>query len=212
MPGFAAEAGARIPADGGVLVAPILTRSATPTRARLRHDPSMELRRGSRVLPSERVDLAPGWVVLRPRARTTGRITGVIGAERRNFVARAASGSALAAPTQPTLRYYAPRPVQGPRGPGMSNAYNSLALGSAPPAGAYAVVVRNAPAAGAAAGADGFALPIEAPGQTSFTFSPNPGRCQPRLPGYLAEATRQVEVLFVDALGRISAPAPTRVR
>ncbi|MCA9535750.1 MAG: hypothetical protein KC593_18815 [Myxococcales bacterium] len=211
--GFAAAADSVVPADGGVLFVPTLVSGTRrPAAPGASTTPEESLRRGTRALRSERVELAPGWFVLRPQRRTTGAITGLIGTEQRAFVAGPASTEPLPPPVRPSLRYYPSRQVQGPRGPSTTSEYNSLALGGRAPAGAYGVVVRSVTAEGSPAAADGFALPIDTPEQTSFTFSPSGGRCQPSRPGNVASHGQDVEVLFVDAVGRTSEAVAVRVR
>ena len=202
---FAAAAGTTLPADGGVLFAPTLA-SGRPDAAAGPNDPPREsLRRGTRALPSTRIELAPGWVVLRPRARTTGAIRAMAGSSERDFTMARASTEPLAPPSGPRLRFYPSRQVQGgPRGPSTAAAYNTLTISAPAPAGTFGIVVRNAPAAGRPAAADGFAVPLDAPDQVSFSFNNAGGRCQPGRPGELVQQGASVEVLFVDAQGRVS--------
>jgi hypothetical protein len=169
---FAAAAGTTLPADGGVLFAPTLA-SGRPDAAAGPNDPPREsLRRGTRALPSTRIELAPGWVVLRPRARTTGAIRAMAGSSERDFTMARASTEPLAPPSGPRLRFYPSRQVQGgPRGPSTAAAYNTLTISAPAPAGTFGIVVRNAPAAGRPAAADGFAVPLDAPDQVSFSFN-----------------------------------------
>lgn len=202
---FAAAAGATLPADGGVLFAPTLA-SGRPDAAPGPDDPPREsLRRGTRALASTRIELAPGWVVLRPRARTTGAIRAMAGSAEREFNMARASTEPLAPPSGPRLRFYPSRQVQGgPRGPSTAAAYNTLTISAPAPAGTFGIVVRSATAEGGPAAADGFALPLDAPDQVSFSFTSAGGRCQPGRPGNVQQQGTAVEVLFVDAQGRVS--------
>ncbi len=202
---FAAEAGAAIPADGGVLFAPTLASGRPGPAPEANAPPRESLRRGTRALPSTRIELAPGWVVLRPRARTTGAIRAMAGSSQREFTMARASTEPLAPPSGPRLRFYPSRQVQGgPRGPSTAAAYNTLTISAPAPAGTFGVVVRNAPASGRPAVGDGFAVPLDAPDQVSFSFSNAGGRCQPGRPGQVVQQGAAVEVLFVDAQGRVS--------
>lgn len=208
---FAAEEGSTLPADGGVLFAPVVDHSRRAPRP-VGDAPSESLRKGNRALRSVRSELAPGWFVLRPARRTTGAIRAVSGSEQRGFVLGATPAEELAAPARPRLRYFAPHPVQGPRGSSMASPYNSLALDAPPPAQAFAVVVRSVVAEGSPPSSDGFALPIDSPGQTAFSFSPGGGRCQPVRPGRTMESGTEVEVFFVDVAGHASPSVTARVR
>ena len=114
-------------------------------------------------------------------------------------------------PLSPCLRASVvqdPYPLQSTHG--AEDALGGERPGAAP--GAYGVVVRSVTAEGSPAAADGFALPIDTPEQTSFTFSPSGGRCQPSRPGNVASHGQDVEVLFVDAVGRTSEAVAVRVR
>lgn len=203
--GFAAPAGTSLPADGGVLFVPTVVNGTSGegnTFTRANGQPLESLRRGTALLASTRVELAPGWVILHPTTPTHGRVTGVAGGSRRAFsMARAAAPPALAAAQSPSVQYVPPQQQQTPIGVRMSSAYNQLTLARRPPAGAYAVVVRGS-----------FAIPIDDAQQRTFVFSSDAGRCQPMRPGNVVGTNTDVEVLFVDIHGRTSEPVATRVR
>lgn len=210
---FAAEAGATIPADGGVLFAPTLA-SGRPDAAPGPNDPPREsLRRGRRALPSTRIELAPGWVVLRPRARTNGAILAMAGSTEREFTMGPASDTPLAPPSGPRIRFYPRRQVAGgPGGTREAPAYNSLTIAAQAPAGTVGLVVRTAPSAGEDPRADGFAVALDAPDQVSFSFSNAAARCQPVRPGHVLPQGAEVQFLFVDAQGRLSEPVAATVQ
>lgn len=211
--GFAAPAGSALPANGGVLFVPTVAEGAgANSLTRRGGEPLESLRRGAVVLASTRVELAPGWVVLQPTAPTSGRITAMAGSARRAFRLTRGDAPALASARNPSVEYVPPRQQETPIGLRTSPASNTLTLGGRPPAGSYAVVVRQPAAEGRAARASGWAMRIGDAQQVTFTFSPDAGRCQPNNPGYVLPANVDVEVFFVDIRGRLSAPVATRVR
>ena len=212
--GFAAAADSALPADGGVLFVPTLANGRGEGNVFAPHGaaPLESLRRGSRALRSTREELAPGWVLLRPATPHRGRLTAHAGSAQRAFSMAREDGPSLAAPASPSLRYYPSQTVQTRRGRSTASAYNSLSLAQPPPAGAYAVIVRHAAAAGQAPRGDGFGVAIESPAQRTFTFSGDGGRCQPRAPGEVVSAGSDVTVFFVSANGQRSPDANVRVR
>lgn len=210
--GFAAPAGSALPANGGVLFVPTVAEG-DGAGASMRGGPPLEsLRRGTGVLASARVELAPGWVILQPTAPISGRITAMAGATRRAFRLTRGDAPALASARNPSVEYIPQRQQETPIGIRSAPASNTLTLGGRPPAGAYAVIVRQPAADGRAAPPSGWAMRIEDAHQVIFAFSPDAGRCQPNYPGYVLPANVDVEVFFVDIRGRLSAPVVTRVR
>ena len=154
-----------------------------------------------------------GWALLRPAEGLRGRATVVLGAERRAFVFGPRARGTLSAPSAPVVAFHDFTTVGGaPSGrPSRTQAYNSIQLRRAPPSGVRGIIVRYTPAAGQAPRAYGFGVEVEARGQTSFSFGARAGRCSPSLPGNVIAADAHVDVLFVDARGRLSAVASTQV-
>lgn len=207
VPGFAAEANATLPANGGVLVLPTVraTRRRVPPPSR---PAALSLVRAGRRIPVEQVDLAPGWSILRPAQPTSGTLTARLGSASRRFVFGPADNQPLPAPSTVSVSY-----VQPPhRADGMRSepAQNTVRLGTPAPASAYAIVVRPVPAQGATSSPPGFALRLESQDQVEFRLGDR-DFCGPPVPGAVVQTGTTVEVLYVDARGRLSAPQTVQV-
>lgn len=212
--GFGVRAGSSVPEDGGVLLVPTRASGYGARGAGLGELAAVPhaIERADGAAAATWVDLAPGWALLRPEQPLRGRATAVLGDERRAFVFGPRGRGTLGAPRDPVVAFHGSvAQGGGPRGPSQTMAYNSVELRRPPPAGVRGVIVRYTPAAGEAPRARGFGVAVEARGQRSFLFGARVGRCSPNLPGNVVRPDSQVDVLFVDARGRLSAPVSTRV-
>jgi hypothetical protein len=190
-------AGTSVAADGGVLVEAEVEfhRAAIGSEDAL--NPTWRFTDGTKTYEPELVTLAPGLVLYRPPAGTTGTLTLVDDKTERGNVTRTTDTPApLAAPAPKKLRFVTSELMHGG-----SVQWIDATFTTAAPVGAVAVVVYRVTKKGNVARSW---MPIEA-GATTGRVAGTAGRCSPGIPGEIVSKVGDKVVLaWVDASGRLS--------